>query len=106
MASGHVNRIKRPNTWLHRPMLQNVKKALAKPEPSTHGFSDMAKRPDDVGSLRQSGRLLGISRSVSDPERTFGGSLAQPFVGVTDRVAGNQRGQQPQSRLVLVLYPT
>ena len=29
MASGHVNRIKRPHTWLHRPMLQNVKKALA-----------------------------------------------------------------------------
>ena len=29
MASGHVNRVKRPNTWLHRPMLQNVKKALA-----------------------------------------------------------------------------
>jgi hypothetical protein len=28
MASGHVNRIKRPNTWLHRPMLQNVKKLL------------------------------------------------------------------------------
>jgi hypothetical protein len=25
MASGHVNRIQRPNTWLHRPMLQNVK---------------------------------------------------------------------------------
>ena len=37
MASGHVNRIKRPDTWLHRPMLQNVKKALANPEPSTHG---------------------------------------------------------------------
>ena len=36
MASGHVSRIKRPNTWLHRPMLQNVKKALANPEPSTH----------------------------------------------------------------------
>ena len=36
MASGHVNRTKRPNTWLHRPMLQNVKKALANPEPSTH----------------------------------------------------------------------
>ena len=35
MASGHVNRIKRPNTWLHRPLLQNVKKALANPEPST-----------------------------------------------------------------------
>jgi hypothetical protein len=37
MASGHVSRIKRPNTWLHRPILQNVKKALANPEPSTHG---------------------------------------------------------------------
>jgi hypothetical protein len=37
MASGHVSRIKRPDTWLHRPMLQNVKKALANPEPSTHG---------------------------------------------------------------------
>jgi hypothetical protein len=37
MASGHVNRIQRPNTWLHRPMLQNVKKALANTEPSTHG---------------------------------------------------------------------
>src|SRR6202166_2529184 len=36
MASGHVNRIKRPNTWLHRPMLQNVKKVLANPKPSTH----------------------------------------------------------------------
>ena len=23
MASGHVNRIQRPNTWLQRPMLQN-----------------------------------------------------------------------------------
>ena len=31
MASGPVNRIKRQNTWLHRPMLQNVKKALANP---------------------------------------------------------------------------
>ena len=37
MASGHVNRINRPNTWLHRPMLQNAKKALANTEPSTHG---------------------------------------------------------------------
>ena len=23
MACGYVSRIKRPNTWLHRPMLQN-----------------------------------------------------------------------------------
>ena len=31
MASGHVNRTKRPNTWLHRPMLQNVKKGSCQP---------------------------------------------------------------------------
>ena len=37
MASGHVNRTYRPNTWPHRPILQNVKKALANSEPSTHG---------------------------------------------------------------------
>jgi hypothetical protein len=46
MASGHVNRVNRPNTWLHRPMLQNVKKVLANSEPSTHGHE-----------LGQSGRL-------------------------------------------------
>ena len=32
MASGHVNRAERPNTWLHRPSLRNVKKALANTE--------------------------------------------------------------------------
>ena len=37
MASGHVNRAKRPNTWQHRPKPAYVKKALANPEPSTHG---------------------------------------------------------------------
>jgi hypothetical protein len=38
MASGHVNRTNRPNTWLHRPAC-GVKKVLANPEPSTHGTS-------------------------------------------------------------------
>jgi hypothetical protein len=28
MASGHVNRAKRPNTWAHRPMLHAGKKLL------------------------------------------------------------------------------
>jgi hypothetical protein len=45
MASGQVNRIKRPNTWLHRPMLQNVKKALANSEPSTHGTFETCRWP-------------------------------------------------------------
>jgi hypothetical protein len=42
-----VNRIYRPNTWLHRPMLQNVKKVLANSEPSTHG----TKRTCRVGLM-------------------------------------------------------
>jgi hypothetical protein len=54
MASGHVSRIKRPNTWLHRPMLQNVKKALANPEPSTHGTFE-ACRGDMTMSVVRSG---------------------------------------------------
>jgi len=56
MASGHVNRIKRPNTWLHRPMLQNVKKALANTEPSTHGTFETCR---DV-------RLESVLRSSAD----------------------------------------
>jgi hypothetical protein len=43
MASGHMNRVKRPDTWLHRPMLRNVKKVLANPEPSTHGTNRTSK---------------------------------------------------------------
>ena len=39
MASGHVNRMRRPNTWPHRPILHCVKKALANLEPSTQGPS-------------------------------------------------------------------
>jgi len=55
MASGPVNRIKRPNTWLHRPMLQNVKKALANPEPSTHGTNRTA------GDFHSSVAIRGIA---------------------------------------------
>jgi len=36
MASGHVNRTNRPNTWLHRPATPDVKISLANSEPSTH----------------------------------------------------------------------
>jgi hypothetical protein len=49
MASGHMNRVKRPDTWLHRPMLQNVKKVLANPEPSTHDPTRTSRV--DVGQI-------------------------------------------------------
>jgi hypothetical protein len=54
MASGHVNRIKRPDTWLHRPMLQNVKKVLANPEPSHALTSPLPWRLDQSSIANQS----------------------------------------------------
>ena len=65
MASGHVNRINRPNTWLHRPMLQNVKKVLANPEPSTHG----------TNRTNRAGLLISVDR----------GKAEVPFRGRQDR---------------------
>jgi hypothetical protein len=47
-----VNRIERPNTWLHRPMLQNVKKALANPEPSTHGTFRTSQSARRMSAIR------------------------------------------------------
>jgi hypothetical protein len=38
MASGHVNRANRPNTW-PQPTSRTVQKTLANREPSTHGTS-------------------------------------------------------------------
>jgi hypothetical protein len=60
MASGHVNRANRPNTWLHRSDLQR-EKVLANSEPSTHGtkrqllrcsyMSGVGGRPEMTGRL-------------------------------------------------------
>ena len=62
MASGHVSRIKRPNTWLHRPMLQNVKKALANTEPSTHGTFETCQM--DSENVCLSGKIGSPVRTV------------------------------------------
>src|SRR6266481_8032444 len=76
MASGHVNRIKRPDTWLHRPMLQNVKKVLANPEPSTHGTKRTYR---DV-------RLESVMRSKADV--TYG-NRSPPRLAATFRRIDN-----------------
>jgi len=60
MASGHVNRVNRPNTWLHRPMLQNVKKALANSEPSTHG-TNRTSRADSAMSAPEGNAEVPLS---------------------------------------------
>ena len=56
MASGHVNRINRPNTWLH-DQSACVKKTLANREPSTHGTTDTSD--DDAPELKMT--LINLS---------------------------------------------
>ena len=74
MASGHVNRVKRPNTWLHRPMLQNVKKVLANPEPSTHDPNATSARsqPIGLGSTSSCGDMIREPCSVFSNSRQEG----------------------------------
>jgi hypothetical protein len=70
MASGHVNRVNRPNTWLDRPMLHTFKKVLANSEPSTHGGkADIIQGQADIEKcplMTQSGH-----RSVAIIEAEF-----------------------------------
>jgi hypothetical protein len=66
------NRFKRPNTWLHRPMLQNVKKALANTEPSTHGTKRTcsAVRLESASSGKAEVEFQG-DRVAFDPNRAL-----------------------------------
>jgi len=73
MASGHVNRTYRPNTWLHRPMLQNVKKVLANPEPSTHGTKRTLRLDGPISELDQ-----------NRPERADAPLLPNPKMWITE----------------------
>ena len=100
MASGHVNRIKRPNTWLHRPMLQNVKKALANPEPSTHGTFETCRRIPRMSVYRLP------AKTGSDPRlsKTAFGNFSELCASVKstrNRVFLNQKERWYRNRLVV-----
>jgi len=50
MASGQVNRIKRPNTWLQRLMLQNREESSCQTGAvHTWHFSDLPILPANIG---------------------------------------------------------
>src|SRR6266852_2275518 len=53
MASGHVNRIYRPNTWLHRPSLRREDFSCQPGAVHTWHKTDMAGLADDVRSWGQ-----------------------------------------------------
>jgi hypothetical protein len=65
MASGHVNRIYRPNTWQHDQAC-DVKKALANPESRPHvarkGHADCVAQCPLSGAKRKSYALIELFR--------------------------------------------
>src|SRR5262245_17309404 len=86
MASGHVNRIERPNTWLHRPPLQRAS-ILDNLGPSTHGPLCRFLAARHVGSKwGVSGPIADIANStLIDPLPTFG-------VAINSRAANDHVG--------------
>src|SRR6267142_3330329 len=72
MASGHVNRIYRPNTWLHRPSLRREDFSCQPGAVHTWHETDMPTVLRDVRSRGQSGKhVLALSFSGFDPLRTL-----------------------------------
>jgi hypothetical protein len=68
MASGHVNRIYRPNTWQHRPSLRREDFSCQPGAVHTWHETDMPTALRDVRSQGQSGKhLLALSFSGFDP---------------------------------------
>ena len=64
MASGHVNRTIRPNTWPQPTKAQYVQKVLANREPSTHGTTRTCRIAPLTSAHR---RVADISKSA--PQR-------------------------------------
>jgi glycine cleavage system protein P-like pyridoxal-binding family len=52
--------------WLHRPMLQNVKKALANTEPSTHGMFETCRRAVTMSVHRDRAEVVGTRSNRRD----------------------------------------
>ena len=70
MASGHVNRIKRPNTWLHRPMLQNREESSCQTG-AVHTWhkADVPTAAKNVRSLDNSRHRLVVLKAYFMSER-------------------------------------
>src|SRR6516225_10193083 len=84
MASGHVNRANRPNTWLHRPMLQSEVSPCQPGAVHTWPKADLPEHECDVRFRGWSGaRVAEGGTSACDPSPTSSASLRQracPFL--------------------------
>src|SRR5271169_2158976 len=64
MASGHVNRINRPNTWLHRPSLQREDSSCQLGAVHTWHKADMERCPTFVSFRgKKCGLFVATSRT-------------------------------------------
>jgi hypothetical protein len=71
MASGHVNRSNRPNTWLLRPMLQREDSSCQPGAVHTWPLAELSETRRDVGYLGISGLIVfAASLSAFDPNLT------------------------------------
>jgi hypothetical protein len=80
MASGHVNRTKRPNTWLHRPACGREESPCQPGAVHTWHFSAVPTAPSDVRfqGVKQPCRRNPETAEV-DPQRTSAGGAGEPF---------------------------
>jgi len=73
MASGHVNRTNRPNTWLHRPACKREERPCQLGAVHTWHKADIPTCPPFVRFRGQSGRVL-----ASADEDNVGGTRLRP----------------------------
>src|SRR3954453_13195165 len=77
MASGHVNRTNRPNTWLHRPATRREDSPCQLGAVHTWHIRDIARSQIEVRFRCKSGRVADITTMTGfDPSATW---AAQDF---------------------------
>ena len=81
MASGHVNRIYRPNTWQHRPSLRREDFTCQPGAVHTWHEADMPTASRNVRYWVKSGKhLLSLSFSGFDPTATLAALSGSPLI--------------------------
>jgi hypothetical protein len=71
MASGHVNRTQRPNTWLHRPSLRREDSPCQLGAVHTWHLVDINPVRSDVHYWRKADMAQPTGMSPYDPKRTW-----------------------------------
>src|SRR5215472_6590307 len=97
MASGHINRANRPNTWLHRPACRREEKPCQLGAVHTWHKADMPVVSLIVRFRGQSGRdVLVLSLSASDSKRFWECMIVQRSMERPDDLRGDQFRQEVQ----------